>query len=410
VNLHAATAHNGTAYGPRNGAPFAIADTFVHQLEKICQGDPAFTIPHLNANWSPDNVAQSGNTAAGQIGTSHYQHPASGPNLYILGDEDSDTDEYDDHVVAHEFGHFLEDTLYRSDSVGGAHGPGDVLDPRVAFGEGYGNALSAISFDDPIYVDTNGARQANGFQLVLDQAPTGNDRGVYSETSVGNLLWMLYENRDVSPNSGNFARIHDVLRNHQRLTTALTTAQSFAAYYNEVYGDADGLQSLWVNTLGGAYNSLCSGSCDGVGDTADPFDLDNDLGSVYAGTRTYASSSRPADFWRLYKTISGSGFSAPGTAHDVTVGTSNGHNRFGAQRWYRYLGTGSARTAEVVHGNCGQDVLDVDLFERGYESSNVDTSGCPSISVPGTSGRTYILSVYGFPGGQDVNGFGVELQ
>ncbi len=414
ANLHAATAHSGTTYTARAGAPFAIADTFVESLEKICQGNPAFTIPKLNANWSPDNVPSGGDPANGLIGTSHYQHPVSGgPNLYILGAENQDTDEYDDHVVAHEFAHFLEDTLYRSDSVGGRHQFGDVLDPRVAFGEGYGNAFSGITFQDPIYVDTFQQRQAGGFEIPVSRVPAGNDRGVYSEFSVQHLLWMLFENRDATASSGSFDRIHTVLRDFQRGTPALTTAQSFAAYYNQQYGDAEGLRGLWETTLAGDYDSLCSGSCDGVGDTADPFDLDNDLGVVYAPTRTYGGSARGVEFWRLYKTLTGSGFAAPGDAHDVTVGATVEHNRFGAQRWYRYLGTGAARNAAIKLSNpasCSTDVLDVDLYRAGFLSNNNDTSGCPVISIPGASGVTYVLSVYGFPGGQDVNGFGVELQ
>ena len=61
--------------------------------------------------------------------------PAAG--IYVLGAENVDTDEYDQHVLAHEFQHFLEDTISRSDSPGGPHAPGDRLDPRVAFSEGF---------------------------------------------------------------------------------------------------------------------------------------------------------------------------------------------------------------------------------------------------------------------------------
>jgi hypothetical protein len=41
--------------------------------------------------------------------------------LFIYGDEDLDTDEYDDHVL-HEWGHHYEDKFSRSDSIGGEHG------------------------------------------------------------------------------------------------------------------------------------------------------------------------------------------------------------------------------------------------------------------------------------------------
>ena len=39
--------------------------------------------------------------------------------IYVLGAADNDTDEYDQHIVAHEFQHFLEDQVSRSDTPGG---------------------------------------------------------------------------------------------------------------------------------------------------------------------------------------------------------------------------------------------------------------------------------------------------
>lgn len=414
ANLHAETTHNGSDYVARAGAPFAIADTFVTEIEKICEGDAALVLPHLFANWSPQNRAVGGSPATGAIGTSYYTSGASGnaPNLFILGDEDADTDEYDDHVVAHEFGHFLEDQLYRSDSVGGPHGMGDVLDPRVAFGEGYGNALSAMTFDDPIYVDTNGANQGRGFQLNIDRAPDANDRGVYSEGSAQHVLWRLYEARDGEANSGRFDRIHDILRNRQRPSEALTSLHSFSAYYNEVYGDADGLRALWDDTIATDFDALCAGACSGSGDAADLWDTDNDIGQQYAPTRQYLATVRDAQFWRLYKTLSGTGFAAPGDGHDVTVGSGEAHNRFGAQRWYRYTGTGDAVTVRVNLSSislCNSDVTDLDLFLRGIIDSNIATDGCPTLGVPGQVDQTYVLVVNSF--GEDApNGFGISVE
>ena len=65
-----------------------------------------------------------------------------------------DTDEFDQHVIAHEFGHYIEYNFSRADNIGGAHGLGDKLDIRVAFGEGFGYAFSAIVLNDPVARDT----------------------------------------------------------------------------------------------------------------------------------------------------------------------------------------------------------------------------------------------------------------
>ena len=55
------------------------------------------------------------------------------------------TDEYDDHVVVHEWAHYFEANFSRSDSIGGDHASDNVLDIRLAFGEGFGNAYSAMA-------------------------------------------------------------------------------------------------------------------------------------------------------------------------------------------------------------------------------------------------------------------------
>jgi hypothetical protein len=122
----------------------------------------------------------------GEIKTSHY----SDNQLYILGKENVDTDEYDDHVVAHEWGHYFESRFSRSDSLGDDHSIGDKLDPRVAFGEGLGNAISGMVTDDIHYVDTNGNLQGV-VGVYMDLSSSSGDTvsvGWFSEDSVQYIL------------------------------------------------------------------------------------------------------------------------------------------------------------------------------------------------------------------------------
>src|SRR5699024_2060534 len=101
----------------------------------------------------------------------------------ILGKEDLDTDEYDSAVVVHEWGHYFENQMARSDSMGGYHGGGDVLDMRLAFGEGWGNALAGMVRDDPLYVDTQGARQQLPGVIMDVGANDFYEKGWFSESS-----------------------------------------------------------------------------------------------------------------------------------------------------------------------------------------------------------------------------------
>ncbi|MFN0064131.1 MAG: hypothetical protein ACKVPX_16610 [Myxococcaceae bacterium] len=414
VAIHAALTTNGALeYTSRVAAPFALLDTLITEIEFVCSAQPGVSLPALRVHWSPNNTDGSGgNVSNGSIGTSFYTRESDGTSaLYILGREDADTDEYDDHVIAHEFGHFLEDRLYRSDSLGGPHSFLDALALTVAFGEGYGNAVAGMTLGDPVYVDTKGTNQQSGFDIDVSQAPTGDDRGVYSETSVQWLLWSLFENRNATPNSGQYDRIHTVLREDHRTQAAMTTAQSFAAHYNARFGgSAESLQTLWNGGTGLAtpYASLCQGACSGTGDTADTFDIDNDIGNAYAATRNYppeTAGTFPAAFWQLYRTLSTGTNSA--TAHDQTQFANYGsgaYNKFGVVRWYRYASPGGSTSVGITNlgaGSCSTDLLDLYVYQAGQvRAANVDatggSAGCPGVTFSATAGVTYIFEVIGY--------------
>ena len=227
-----------------------------------------------------------------------------------------------------------------------------------------------MTFSDPYYVDTSGNGQATGFTINVGQAPSGQERGIYSERSAQYFLWSLFDNRDTGPNSGNYDRIHNIMKNYKKTTPAFTSLQSFASYYNQVYGgSSESLQTLWVTGLGGIFNSLCSGTCSGTGDTADPFDVDNDLGSEYATQgRLYKQSGGStfgAEFWRLYRTINST--SLTGNAHDQTAlggyTTEQARNKYGFVRWYRYTAaTSGAKTITFTQTSCGSDTLDAYVY------------------------------------------------
>lgn len=236
LDLHAASGWTGSSYGePRAAAPFAILDSVTTAADKIKSVDPAVSFPALQLNWSTANTATDGDISAGEIGTTFYTRDNQGSQIFILGDADADTDEYDDHVIIHEWGHYLEDRLSRSDSIGGPHGGADKLDLRVAYGEGFGNAWSAIATDDPVYFDTNGQDQATGFFFNMEFSADPDSVGWYSETSVQRLLWDFYDTAngsnepDIADSMGlGLAPLYGVWADEQKNTDALTSIHSFA--------------------------------------------------------------------------------------------------------------------------------------------------------------------------------------
>ena len=223
-NLNAASGWGTTSYtGTRAAAPFAILDTIYKCVSKVVAADPSAVFPALEINWSVNNIASSGGSVStGQIGTSYYDPDENA--LYILGWAENDTDEYDDHVIAHEWGHYFEGNFSRADSLGGRHGSSDKLDPRVAFSEGWSTAFSGMATDNRYYVDTSGSRQASRFYLDLENA-NGDSKSIgwFSEDSVQYILYSLYKSIGFSP-------IYGVLVNDQKTANSYTTIHSFSAF------------------------------------------------------------------------------------------------------------------------------------------------------------------------------------
>ena len=212
---------DGNYSEPRSAAPFAILDAVYDASRKFVEVDGTIELPALEIYWSEKNTTASGTLSEGDIGTTFYQSN----KIYVLGAENGDTDEYDRHVIIHEWGHYFEDNLSRTDSIGGDHGNGDKLDFRVAFGEGWGNALAAIITDDSFYNDSSGIGQQDGFYIDIEdnQVPNG---GWYNEASIQSLIYDLYDSdRDGVDNvSLGLAPLYSVLISESYRTMPLFTS------------------------------------------------------------------------------------------------------------------------------------------------------------------------------------------
>jgi hypothetical protein len=236
-NLNAPSGWGGSSYtGTRAAAAFAILDSVYRAKELLVAAQSSLAFPALDLYWSPTNrSSDSFCPSSGLIGTTSFVTVASGDTddcstperalggIYVLG-EINDTDEFDQHVIAHEFGHYVETSFSRSDSIGGSHDFGEALDMRVAFGEGWGNAFSGVVLADPAYRDS----PFGGFDM--DANGNGND-GWYSEAAVGHILWDLFD-AGVEPGIDDvqvpFSTMFSVMTNAQRVTPALTSIFSFA--------------------------------------------------------------------------------------------------------------------------------------------------------------------------------------
>ncbi len=251
---------------PRVAAPFAILDSLYSAVQFVVAqgGDNLIVLPDLDVFWSPLNQASDNFVpSTGNIQTTQYRSdPASG-GIYVLGKENVDTDEYDEHVLTHEFQHYLQDVTSRDDTVGGSHSLGEKLDARVAFSEGYANAFSGMPLADPVYRDSSGSKQGSdsNFNLETDAAGT---KGWFNESTIGRVAWDLFDTTvDTSDTvSIPYASIQAVFRNQLRTEQPLTSVFPFVVALKT----AEPGSAAAINTLVGS-NGMVAATMDRFGTT-----------------------------------------------------------------------------------------------------------------------------------------------
>ena len=235
-NLLAGSGWGGTSYtSVRAAAPFAILDTLMTATDfVVANGSSTVDLPGLDVFWSTLNNSSSGDVTLGQIESTLYRTastdgPAAG--IYVLGDANTDTDEYDQHVLAHEFHHFIEDTISRTDTTGGTHSPDERLDLRLAFSEGFANAFSAMVLNDPLYSDSLGSQQSLRFSFSVE-SNAALPEGWYNEASIQAITWDLYDAAaDASDSvSIGYRPMYEALTGPLRGGEALTSVFPFVDY------------------------------------------------------------------------------------------------------------------------------------------------------------------------------------
>ena len=197
------------------GGAFNILDQIYsankYLVSKVNNCDSTFTgcrnvttdnpIPKVSAYWTKGLNPNS--YLGGTSGLSFYLPGCS--RMFILGGEDgdtnsSDTDHFDNPVIIHEYGHFLEDTVGVSDSPGGPHNGNAIIDPRLAWSEGWGNFFQAAVLGQARYVDTIGNSDGQtGLAFYVDTEtvnasngydfPTAAGEGNFREFAVTRMLW-----------------------------------------------------------------------------------------------------------------------------------------------------------------------------------------------------------------------------
>lgn len=231
---------------------FSMSSELIQQEGGLCKppATDACVPPLLVAYWEP-----------GSSEGSFYEDQLDA--IFILGggDADGDHDEYDDSVIAHEYGHFAVRHFSIDDSPGGAHFITDnKQDIRLSWSEGWGNFFSSAVRNNPIYVDTStgGSFSFNLEDYSSAPAPSTLDSvAIYttSEIAVTGVLWDIFDDSAtllvspiVEPHDQIALGFEPIWQTLLQFTDAVpATMETFWLQFESSYpGSAAGLQSIMV--------------------------------------------------------------------------------------------------------------------------------------------------------------------
>jgi hypothetical protein len=370
MNIPSGLNSAGTVTGTRASAPFAVLDTVYTAVQTIDGVAPTTNFPALFLDWAADNIGGETFFDSGSGGSQH---------IVLSADLAEDTDEFDQHVIAHEFGHYIEFNFSRADNIGGSHGLGDKLDIRVAFGEGFGYAFAAIVLKDPVARDSfvimnNGVPQlvSSTFNVETNPAqnppgsPSGNFGCWCSESSVWSLLWDMYDGA-ADANDGvalGFKPMWDVLINEERTTPAFTSIFTFTTALKT----AQPAQAAAIDTLIAGQN-MTSAGLDAFGST-----------ETHVPTPVASAAALP-----IYTNLTA------GTPVTVRSVDDAGHyNTLGNHRFVRYVKVGSgAQTVTVTSNGADPDAV---VYRNGNFAQVSEDPGNETFTI--SAAGTYLFDVY----------------
>lgn len=284
LNLHASYALPDN----RAGA-FAILDTIGRMRAAVATSFPA--LGELDVFWCTGATTPTGTDESG---------PNARPAIYLLGGTlanptDTDHDEYDEAVIAHEWASFLQLTKSRDNNFGGPHA-GEELIYTAAYSEGVVTAVGCAILDLRVYRDTigyPGGTPAMQFEFDLESGLLpGSGAGYANEFRVSRVVWDMLDGAAGGPTDFDSDGVAITLADFLTSFAALATR---SAPYEICW-----LASLWQQLIDDLFTSASTanaimaahGEVFPPGGGADPFPAELTVGGAaqsgsldaYAGT------------------------------------------------------------------------------------------------------------------------------
>lgn len=365
---------NGSYSSARAAAPFAVLDTACKAMNAVLTNRAGTAFGPLTFFWSTQNTSDTNGTLQqGKIGGAFFDRSAVA--IYLRGDAAVNTDEFDEMVIAHEFGHFVTHTLSRSDSVGGDHSLLDFEDPRLAFDEGWATAFAGMALHDPIYRDSDevATTSSPSREFYFDIRQRFNNASVptgwFSESSVQRSLYTLGSDVVDGGSGIGLGSLLQTLAGNYKQTDALASIFS--------YGDLlKREQPVFASAIAAAL---------------DLEQINGDDISAFAENENHSPSGLDLPVYTALDTL--------GTKQTVCSSNAYGtENMLSNRRYLRFIPLQSARyrfNVKPLNGGApGIEVLDRGSTIVYVASSSAGSTLATSSTSALQSGRNYVVTVF----------------
>jgi hypothetical protein len=316
----------------------------------------------------------------------------------------SDMDQFDNSVIVHEYGHFIEDKFGKPNSPGGSHSGQYVIDPRLAWGEGWANFFQAAVAGIPMYRDTYGsvtcgsATCATGsafleplesgtpYNAYKTDVPAVLGEGNFHEFSISRVLWSI-----IQPTVSQFSEVWTVFNGSTGM-----------GLVNDPFKTVGRFHVIQSNFAAGANKTDWSASLTAEKQVAD-----------------FTGYATPVD---LTASCATSSIAMTAKRDNYDDGSYTYANQFRNNDFYIYNHAGGALPVSLTWSGAGSVDLDIYIYGAGYvfgSSSSIlakdirDSNGSSTGSAIGTSGSAsvnpslpaglYIINVMAATGSMTVN-------
>ncbi|MBK9293459.1 MAG: hypothetical protein IPM57_03305 [Oligoflexia bacterium] len=184
------------------GGAFNILDNILKANEALRYFSNSFSVaPKVIVYWQKGVNPYTYVGGSSTVGVSFYVIGSG--RLYILGGingdiDNSDFDHFDNSIINHEYGHFIEDAFSKADSPGGLHDGNHIIDARLAWGEGWANFFSSAIRANKIYSDCYGTQSGSTGCFIYHNmdtniptidVPNAAGEGNFREFAITRALW-----------------------------------------------------------------------------------------------------------------------------------------------------------------------------------------------------------------------------